>query len=166
MAKVFVKQAELNLVNGGYLVATKGKEENAVYNEEFVVAQKHAEYIIVLADKANGKDFVGKEADKISDVIAEAKKALEEGDKKFVEVPDAPKADIGDKLKTEALAFLTHDKDKTKAESVNAFLQKFKVVSEFEEFGLYFSDEKIVKLNKIYKMDEIIRAATAVIDLV
>jgi len=68
------------------------------------------------------------------------------------------------KLADEAMAFMTFQENSTKVDKVNSFLQQFSVLAEFEEFGLFFSED-IVKLNRIYTMDEVIEAVTEVIDL-
>ena len=74
MSKIFVKKEELALINGGYLVIKE--KETPVYNEQFIAVQKHAEWVVTFAEKAKGKDFVGKQADSIADVRAEVMKAL------------------------------------------------------------------------------------------
>jgi hypothetical protein len=162
MSKIFVKSSDLKLVNGGYCVV--GKEQTPVFNAEFMAVQKHAEWVVTFAEKAKGKDFEGKKADSIADVKAEVAKALASKKLQYVTPPTKVKGDLTDKLKAEALAFINFNGETTKVEKINEFLQGFNILQEFEEFGLYFSQD-ICKLNKVYSMKEVIEAVTSVIDL-
>jgi hypothetical protein len=162
MSKIFVKKDELNLVNGGYLVT--GKEETPVYNLEFIAAQRHAEWVVTFAEKAKGKDFVGKQADSIADVKAEVMKALASKGVEYVKGPKNVKQDLTEKLKEEALAFIKFQGESSKTEKVNKFLQQFNTLNEFSEFGLYFTED-ICKLNKIYTIEEVVNAVTEIIYL-
>lgn len=159
--KKFLKKSELQLVNGGYLV---NKEETPVNNAEFVSAQRHAEYIVTFASLAKGKDFVGKKADTLEALEAEVKKVLSAKKQVFVEGPKESKGKLTESLAKEAMEFLNFKKDSSKADKINEFLQQFTVISEFETFGLFF-EEDIVKLEKIYTMEEVIEAVKSVIDL-
>ena len=163
MSKIFVKKEELTLVNGGYVVT--GKNETPVYNEQFITVQKHAEWVVTFAEKAKGKDFVGKQADSIADVKAEVIKALASKGVEYVKGPKNVKQDLTEKLKEEALAFIKFRGESSKTEKINKFLQQFNIIQEFEEFGLYF-EEDICKLNKIYTIEEIVAAVTSVIDVI
>lgn len=163
MSKIFVKKEELALVNGGYVVT--GKNETPVYNEQFITVQKHAEWVVTFAEKAKGKDFVGKQADSIADVKAEVIKALANKGVEYVKSPKKVKQDLTEKLQEEALAFIKYQGESSKAEKINKFLQQFNIIQEFEEFGLYF-EEDICKLSKIYTIEEIVKAVTEVIDLI
>lgn len=161
--KTFLKSTQVTLANGGYVV---GPKEVPVTHEAFIVAQKHAEYIVTLATMTKGKSFVDKKADSISDLKAAVMASLNTTATTYVDVPTVKKGTTTSKLASEALAFIQGTEDKSKAEKVNAFLQQFNVLSEFEEFGLYFSDDNIVKLNKIYTVKEIVSSVETVIDLI
>ena len=141
-----------------------GEKETPVYNTEFFNAQIHAEWVVTFAEKAKGKDFVGKQADSIEDVKNEVWEALSAKDVKYVSGPTKVKRDLTDKLQAEALAFIKFGDESTKVEKINKFLQQFNIIQEFETFGLYF-EEDISKLDKIYTMEEIIEAVKSVIDL-
>ena len=162
MSKIFVKKDELMLKNGGYVVT--GKNETPVYNEQFIAVQKHAEWVVTFAEKAKGKDFVGKQADSIADVKAEVMKALASKGVEYVKGPKNVKQDLTEKLKEEALAFIKFQGESSKAEKINKFLQQFNTLNEFSEFGLYFTED-ICKLNKIYTIEEVVNAVTEIIDL-
>ena len=162
MSKIFVKKDELNLINGGYLVA--GKNETPVYNEKFIAVQKHAEWVVTFAEKAKGKDFIGKVPDTIESVREEVRKALSDNGVKYIDTPKEVKQDLTEKLQKEALAFIKFQGETSKTEKINKFLQQFNIIQEFGEFGLYF-EEDVCKLNKIYTIEEIVAAVTEVIDL-
>jgi hypothetical protein len=159
--KTFLKSADLQLVNGGYLV---NKENTPVSHAGFVEAQKHADYIVTFAKMAKGKDFAGKKADSLEDLVSSVKSAMEKKTIKFVDAPKEHKGELTEKLAKEAMGFMTFKKDSSKADKINAFMQQFEVLHELEEFGLFF-EEDIVKLQNIYTVSEILTAVESVIDL-
>ena len=163
MNKIFVKNSELTLVNGGYVVT--GEKQTPVFNEDFIAVQKHAEWVVTFAEKAKGKDFIGKQADSIADVKAEVLKALSKSDVEYVKLPKKVNRELTDKLQEEAMAFIKFNSELSKAEKVNKFLQSFNTLNEFETFGLFFTED-IVKLPKIYTMKEVIVAVKEVIDII
>ena len=162
MSKQFLKASEVSLKNGGYLVVTDG--EKPVSNVEFVAAQRSAEYVITYARLAAGKDFTGKKADSLLELETEVRASLAAKQRTFVEKPTIVEQTLTRQLRDEALSFINFQEDSTKADKINKFLSQFEVVAEFEDFGLFFSED-IVKLNKIYTMDEVVTAVTSVIDL-
>ena len=157
----FIKKAELQLVNGGYV---SDKDGNPVSNGAFIAAQKRAEYVITFASLAKGKDFVGKQADSIQDLRAEVSKKLESTKPSYLEAPKKVVKKLSEQLAEEALSFMKYTEDVSKVEKINNFLQEFNILSEFEEFGLFFEDD-IVKLNKIYSMSDVVNAVKEVIEL-
>ena len=162
MSRIFVKKEELVLKNGGYVVT--GKEEIPVYHKDFVEAQKHAEWVVTFAEKTKGKDFIGKAPDTIESVKRETELALADRGIKYITAPPAPKQELTNKLQAEALSFMTTTTKRVQVEKINDFLQAFNTIQEFEEFGLYFKEE-VCKLNKIYTIKEIAKAAELIIDL-
>jgi len=163
MKKEFLKSKEVKLVGDGYLVNQEGTPIN---NENFVDAQKMAEYVVAFAEVAKTKDFKGKTADDIVDVKSEVLSKLSKKDEvKYLETPAKPKTPTTSKLAEEALKFIEHDEEKTKVDKVNTYLNRFNSIYEFENFGLFFDDSEIVKLDKIYTMSEIIEAVNTTIDL-
>jgi hypothetical protein len=161
--KQFLKVEDLQLINGGYL---SNKEGKPVYNAEFIAAQQHAHFIAELAKEAEGKDFKGKEADSIEEVKQTVLNRLSSVETvEFIKGPKKFKQDLTDKLKSEALGFINFNEEVSKTAKINEFLQSFKVIDEFEKFGLFF-EEEIVKLNKIYTIKEIVKNTKLIIDLV
>ena len=158
----FLKEDGLKLQDGGYLVTAK--EGKPVANAEFEKAQKRAEYIVTLAGLAKGKDFKGTKAESFSDLAALAHSQLSAvAVTEFVKAPKEKKAPIREAMLKEALDFIEFNKGTDSAKKVNAFLQEFNIINEFETFGLFFGSS-ITKLNKIYTMKEVVDAVESMID--
>lgn len=161
MSKQFLKATEVKLINGGYLSDNNG---NPVSNTAFVQAQRDAEYVITFATLAKGKDFTGKKADSLTDLRNEVAEALKAKQKSFVEKPEFTENTLTKQLAEEALSFMNFTEKSSNVDKINAFLQKFTILSEFSEFGLFF-EQDIVKLNKIYTIDEVVSSVKEVISL-
>jgi hypothetical protein len=160
--KQFLKKDELQLVNGGYLST---KDDKPVGNIQFVTAQRNAEYIMTFAKLAKDKNFKEVKIDSIGALKQEVIDFLDKSKPtKFVESPKEVKRPTTDKLASEALAFMDFQVGSNKTDKINNFLQQFTILSDFEEFGLFFEDE-VVKLNELYTMKQIIEAVTETIDL-
>jgi hypothetical protein len=154
----FLKNNELALVNGGYLV--EGETQIPVNHEEFVALQKDAHYLVNLANTVRATNFEVKEAITFDQVVKEVTNKLNDEKRTYVTAPEAAKTPTLDKLQKEALAWLGSKQDEGKAEKLNRIMQKFNVIAEFEEFGLYFSTDKIVKLQALYTLEQIVEAVT------
>lgn len=160
--KQFIKKEELQLINGGYLSNLEG---NPVHNSEFVYLQERAHYIATFAELAKGKDFKGKKADSIYDLKREVvDKLLKTQKVEFISSSKAPVQKLTEQLKSEAMAFLTFKEGDSKTDKINNFMQEFIYLKEFEEFGLFFGDD-IVKLNKIYTVEEVLESLKSCINL-
>lgn len=162
MTKIFVTKENLKVENG-YLVID-GDMNKPVYHEQFVKAQKKAEWLILFAEKCKGKDFNGKAPDSLKDIKKEVEVELAEKTRKFIEEPNLPSSTINDKRLKEALAFDSYQEKRSDTKKVNEYLQRFNVIDDFEKVGLYF-DQDIVKLEKIYTIEEITEAVISVIKL-
>jgi hypothetical protein len=156
----FLKVSEVKVANGGYLMSGTN---DPVTNPEFVKAQEDAHYLVTLAGVLKGKDFKGKKADTLEDAQAETAALLAKQSVEFVKVPNLKKGVTQTKLASEALAYMSSVGEKNNAEKINAFMQKFEILKDFEEFGLFF-DEGIQKLNKIYTIAEILEAVNSSTD--
>lgn len=158
----FLKVSEVSLINGGYVSNVEG---NPVNNEKFVIAQRRAEYVIKLAEATEGKDFKGKKPDSFEEISKSVVDSLNSSKvTKYVETPDEPKYTITEKLKKEALAFMSFSDEADLNKQINQKMTEFDAVHEFETFGLFF-EQGIVKLNKIYTIKEILEAITKLIKL-
>lgn len=157
MANLFVKKGGLKTVNGGYLVVNN-EAETPVFHQEFVSLQQEAHYLVKLASKVKDVDFKGKKATTFAEVVESVKKEMATKARTYVETPKEVERPVTDSLAKEALAWLNYQTAGSKAEKVNKIMQKFNVIAEFEEFGLYFSTDKIVKLDALYSLEEIVKA--------
>ena len=157
MNKQFIKKDGLALVNGGYLVNASTQEP--VFHKEFVELQKRAEYVITFIQALEGKDLVGKKADSLDAIKKEVTDKLY-GEQKISFLSEPTKVDTPtlDALTKEALSFVKNTEDKDRVAKINQFLQEFKLLKEFEDFGLYFEQSDIVKLNKIYTIQDLVEA--------
>jgi hypothetical protein len=158
MANMFLKKEELKLVNGGYLVNTK--DESPVFHAEFVQLQKEAHYLVNLSNAVKVADFQGKQPVSFQSVVNDVTKSLNNEKRTFVENPKSVATPTIDKLQKEALAWLGNQENESKVNKINRILQKFNAIAEFEEFGLYFSTDEIVKLPALYSLEQIVEAVT------
>lgn len=157
----FLKQSEVKLENGGYLVDVK---KNPIFNKDFIIAQQSAHYIINFARLAKTKNFTETKVDTLEELKAEVTRVLKDKTVKFVEAKNPEIGELNLKLRVEAMNFMEARDNAEKAEKVNAFLQQFTILKEFEEFGLFFTED-VVKLDKIYSIDEIVKAVEETIEL-
>ena len=161
--KEFLKNGQVQLVNGGYL---SNLDEKPVFNAGFVEQQKHAEYIVLFAAACKGKNFKAVKVDNVKDIRAAVLKEMNtKAAVEFVKGPEAIKQPTTKALEAEAMAFIDFDKNKSKTAKINTFLAKFEAMHDFEEHGLFFESD-IVKLNNLYTMKDVIAAVKEVIDLV
>jgi len=158
--KTFLTQDKVELKNGNHLF----HGENPVTNAEFVQAQKQAEYVIKFAELAKGKSFKDVKGYSLSQLRMDVMEALSEKNEVFVEKPTAVDQPLTKKLAEEAMSFMNFQENSNRADQVNAFMQKFKVLRDFETVGLFF-DQGIVKLNKIYTVKEVLDAVNSCIEL-
>lgn len=159
--KQFLNRTEVNLINGGYLSNPDGKP---VSNPEFEAAQRQAEYVVTFAEMAKGKTFKATAADSLEDLRAEVSRALAEKDVTYVTPPAKFVGETTNLLKNEALSFIKNTEEIESAAKINKFLQKFNVLNDFEAHGLFF-EQGVVKLNRIYTVEEVKTAVTSVINL-
>lgn len=154
----FLKNNELALVNGGYLTTKEGN--TPVNHEEYVQLQKEAHYLVNLANTVRATDFEVKDVITFDSVVKQVTEKLNDEKRTYVNAPEAAKTPTLDKLQKEALAWLGNKADEGKVEKLNRIMQKFNIIAEFEEFGLYFSTDKIVKLQALYTLEQIVEAVT------
>jgi hypothetical protein len=154
----FLKNNELALVNGGYLV--EGTTQIPVNHEEYVNLQKEAHYLVNLANTVRATNFEVKEAITFDDVVKKVTLKLNDEKRTYVTAPEEVKTPTLDKLQKEALAWLGNKENEGKTEKLNRIMQKFNILAEFTEFGLYFSTDKIVKLQALYTLEQIVEAVT------
>jgi hypothetical protein len=165
MTNQFLTKDQVEVNKAGYLV--KKGETTPIYNEEFVNLQKAAEYVVLFAEMSKTKDFVGKKADNFEAFGEEVTKQFNlQNKKEYISKPTRPKTELTSKLQKEALSFISFKEEESKIDKINEYLERFSLLFDFEEFGLYFNDSEIVKLNKIYTTEEIKTAITISSELV
>lgn len=148
----FLKKSEVKLINGGYL---SNSSDAPVANKQFVEKQNQARFLDLLSQKVKGANFKPTEVANFSSIVAAVKGEInKEKVVKYVDAPKEPVRKLTDGLAAEALAWVGHQEDKTKAEKINSALQQFNVLAEFEEFGLFFTSG-VVKLEKIYTIEDV-----------
>lgn len=153
----FLKKTDLTLANGGYLVTG----ETPVFHAEFVNKQREAHSLVTLANKVRGVDFSVKKPVSFESLRQEVFKEINEQQARaYVAAPTKPELTYTDGLAKEAMKWLDFEKSKSISERVNEMLQRFNIITEFEEFGLYFNTDQITKLSGIYTIEQIVDAVT------
>ncbi len=155
----FKKAGEIQLVNGGYL---SDKDENPITNSEFVTAQLRAHRLVCIAAAMEGKNFTTQKVDSMDAIIAQVDAQLSATvSTQFVTVPKVKKGELTQQLAQEALSFMEAGEKAGNAEYINSQMQEFQIINEFEAHGLFFKSG-ITKLEKIYTIKDITKAAKAV----
>lgn len=152
----FLKNKEVELKNGGYLV---DNTDAPVFHKEFVELQTEAHYLVSLSEKVKDVNFVGKKAVSFDSVVKAVTNQINDEQRVYVTTPKEIATPTLDKLQKEALSWLNNQSEGTKSEKLNRIMQKFNTLAEFEEFGLYFS-EGIVKMKALYTLEQIVEAVT------
>ena len=162
MSKNFKTVGELSIVKGYLAESNKEGKLTPLYNEKFVVAQAKAHRLVTIAKEMKGKKFVAEEVADINALINKVSSELSsKASTEYIKVKPVKEGEITSKLAEEALSFITDTEDSEFKKSVNAKLQVFTALSEFEEVGLFFTG-KIVKMPKIYTVKEVTDAALKV----
>jgi hypothetical protein len=162
MTKKFLTSKEVFVVKG-YLSSSKDNVQ-PIGNSEFIKAQQAAEYIVTFAEMAKNKDFKGKEADNLAIFKLEVEEALSKKGMEYIKAPKKVVKKLTKQLADEALAFINYEEKVEETKKVNDFLQRFNIINEFEEIGLFW-EEEIVKIDKIYTIKEITEAVQSCINL-
>ncbi len=147
---MFVKKESLTLGNGNYLLVN----DVPVFHAEFVKAQKEAEILCLIAEKAKGLSFKTVKGANIDDIRDAVIKELNTKSVNIFKAPEAPKQDLVDKLTKQALDFTKYTQDKERIEGLNEKIKPFLIINTFETVGLYF-EKGMCELNKIYTIEEI-----------
>ena len=153
---MFITKNDLKLINGGYLVT----EHNIpVYHKEFVELQNEAHYLINLAEKVKLANFNEVKPDSFLDLVEKTKNELANTSQvTYVENKKQDDVPTIDTLVKEAINWVNTNNINDKNDKVNHIMQKYNLLNEFETFGLYFSQETIVKLEKVYTISDILQA--------
>lgn len=163
MNKVFLTSSEVE-VRKGYLSSNKSADMAPIGHSAFIEAQEEAEFVVTFAKEAKGKDFQGKDPIDLEQFRQSVINKMSKKGKEYVAAPKKPKLDTFNKLQEDAMKMVNFDIEMDKVNQINAYMSRFDVISEFESIGLFF-DQEIVKINKIYTIEEITNAVKEVIDL-
>lgn len=148
------------LLNGGYV--SDASDKKPVTHQGFIAAQTRAHYLVTLAAKMKGKTFTATPVENINHLMKEVSDDLATEDShEFVTAKAAPVGTLTAQLRAEALAFCGAKIEENDVDTLNNKLQEFKLLVEFETQGLFFT-KGISKLNKIYTVKEIIKAAKTI----
>lgn len=158
--KLFKKDS-VKLLPGGYLV--DAVTEQPVTHTEFVAAQRKAHYFVELAKVLKTKSFVTTSADSLDEVLSDFDSNwLTKPEIKFVATKSVSQGELTTKLQKEALNFIQGQVENATNNNLNKFMQKFEVIYNFENVGLYF-DNGVTQLSKLYTIDEIMQHVKPVI---
>ena len=158
----FLSAKQIKLNPAGYLVSTV--TGNPVTHAEFVGQQKAAEYMVKLAAAVKGKNFKPGKVDNLQAIKNEVMKSITESQTvQYVEGPAQPKSKVQDELVKYALDFAAFQGKKDSIENINKVMNNYNKINDVETVGEYFT-EGLVKLNKIYTIDEILDAVNESID--
>lgn len=157
----FLKLSELSLNSANYLIGKSGKPVNHL---AFVEQQAKAHYVVSLAAATKGKVFKCGKLDDLDAIKAEVKAAIGNTTRSYVEAPKKPTSKVNDEMVEFALNFAKFEDEKGKVEQINLFMQEFNAISDVESVGDYFS-EGVVKVAKLYTIDEILKAVKANIEI-
>jgi DNA segregation ATPase FtsK/SpoIIIE-like protein len=150
-------QIEIN--KAGYLVSIASQKP--VNHPAFVAEQEAAHYVVMLAKAIEGKTFKVANADDFAAIEAAVLKSINEAKvETYVKTPAKPAMEITNKLAEEAMAFVNHGQDVSKANQINAVMNQFNTINAIENVGDYFT-EGLVKLKAIYTIAEIQAAVEA-----
>jgi hypothetical protein len=158
----FLKRSEIELNSANYLVSKV--TGNPVTHAEFVGQQKAAEYMVKLAAAVRGKNFKPGKVDNLQAIKNEVMKSITQSQTiQYVEGPAQPKSKVQDEVVKYALDFAAFQGKKDSIENINKVMNNYNKINDVETVGEYFT-EGLVKLNKIYTIDEILDAVNESID--
>jgi hypothetical protein len=152
----FLTNQNLSLNKAGYLVSTESKKP--VTHVEFVNQQKAAHYLVTLSNAIKDKTFVVGKADSYDAIKAEVLRSINEATVvQYATAPAEPTSALLDELVKYATDFDSYHDTKVSVSKINEFMNQFNKINDVEQVGDYFS-EGLVKLNKIYTIEEILAA--------
>jgi len=152
----FLKLNEISLNPAGYLVATETNKP--VNHKEFAEQQKRAHYVVKLSEAIKDKNFKAVAIDDLEAITRKLQAELDAADvTNYVAAPEKPTSKVQEELVQFALDFASYGDKKEQTDKINTFMQTFNAINGVESVGDYFS-EGLVKLNKIYTIEEILAA--------
>lgn len=160
----FLKSSELTLNPANYLISSASNKP--VNHPSFVSQQRAADYIVRLAEAVKDKNFTHGKIDDLAAIKSKVKAEMDAAStNNYVEMPNEPKSKVQDELTQHALDFVKYLDQKENAENINKIMQQYNSINDVETVGDYFQ-EGLVKLNKIYSINEILSAVKIYIEKV
>jgi len=152
----FLKLNEISLNPAGYLVSTETNKP--VNHKEFAEQQKRAHYVVKLSEAIKDKNFKAVAIDDLEAITRKLQAELDAADvTNYVAAPEKPTSKVQEELVQFALDFASYGDKKEQTDKINTFMQTFNAINGVQSVGDYFS-EGLVKLNKIYTIEEILAA--------
>lgn len=152
----FLKLSEVSLNPAGYLVATETNKP--VNHKEFAEQQKRAHYVVKLSEAIKDKNFKPCKVDNLDEIARKVQADIDSTDvTNYVTAPEKPTSKVQEELVQFALDFASYGDKKEQTDKINTFMQTFNAINGVQSVGDYFS-EGLVKLNKIYTIEEILAA--------
>ncbi len=152
----FLKLNEISLNPAGYLVSTETNKP--VNHKEFAEQQKRAHYVVKLSEAIKDKNFKPCKVDNLDEIAKQVQADIDSTDvTNYVTAPEKPTSKVQEELVQFALDFASYGDKKEQTDKINTFMQTFNAINGVQSVGDYFS-EGLVKLNKIYTIEEILAA--------
>ena len=152
----FLTSKDLSLNAANYLISSSSKKP--VAHLEFVRQQQAAEYLVKLAEAIKDKTFTASKVDNLAAIKAEVLRSIKEVTVvQYATAPTEPTSALLDELVKYAEDFDSYHDTKVSVSKINEFMNQFNKINDVEQVGDYFS-EGLVKLNKIYTIEEILAA--------
>jgi hypothetical protein len=152
----FLTSKDLSLNAANYLISSSSKKP--VAHLEFVKQQQAAEYLVKLAEAIKDKTFTESKVDNLAAIKAEVLRSIKEATVvQYATAPTEPTSALLDELVKYAEDFDSYHDTKVSVSKINEFMNQFNKINDVEQVGDYFS-EGLVKLNKIYTIEEILAA--------
>ena len=152
----FLTSKDLSLNAANYLISSSSKKP--VAHLEFVKQQQAAEYLVKLAEAIKDKTFTESKVDNLAAIKAEVLRSIKEATVvQYATAPAEPTNALLDELVKYAEDFDSYHDTKVSVSKINEFMNQFNKINDVEQVGDYFF-EGLVKLNKIYTIEEILAA--------
>jgi len=152
----FLTSKDLSLNAANYLISSSSKKP--VAHLEFVKQQQAAEYLVKLAEAIKDKTFTASKVDSLAAIKAEVLRSINEANVvQYATAPAEPTSALLDELVKYATDFDSYHDTKVSVSKINEFMNQFNKINDVEQVGDYFF-EGLVKLNKIYTIEEILAA--------
>jgi hypothetical protein len=161
---LFLKSNEVSLLPNGQIVNTE--TQTPILNYEFISIQLNAERIVLFAQVAKGKNFSPVKVYSKKEILDEIEILSKAPEVQYVVPPQPLKQPLQEALLKDGMDFVKYHVDLERSKAINEYMKQFEVLSDFENYGLFFVEGHSIKINKIYTIKEVLEAVTQVIDII